>query len=127
RQHGLDTAGMGRQMEVRPGDDRIEDIDDLSGATPEPDQARQPPALAVDPQRDARRPPAGGDDEIGPGWDQNVGAALAQSDQTGPERPLPGLQPGVQARPQGIEPQLLDLIGPAQGLRQADRLRGMAG
>src|SRR5262249_20981382 len=105
----------------------IEDIDDLPGAATEADQARQPPALAVDPQRDARRPPAGGNDEIGPGWNENVGPALAQSDQAGPERPLPSLQPGVQARPQGIEPQLLDLIGPAQSLRETHRLGGVAG
>src|SRR5262249_58613528 len=37
-----------------------------------------------------------------------------------------GLQPRVDARPQGIEPQLLHLVRPPQCRGQTDRLRGMA-
>ena len=49
REDRLDAAGMRRQVEMRAGHDGIEDIDDLPGAPPEPDQSRQSLTLPADP------------------------------------------------------------------------------
>ena len=80
------------------------------------------PALLADPAGHRGRTPAGGDGHIGPRRRELVRAGAIDPEKGGAEARA---QHRAEAGERG-EGELLDLIGPAQGLGEADRLGGVA-
>lgn len=120
REVGDQLARMGQQPRVARSHGEVVGLAGRDADAPELDEPRAPPRLAADPAGGRRRATARGDHQIRPRGPEAGGGATRDAAQ-------PDSQPGVgQVREQaGL--QVEDLVGPAQLLRQAERLGRVAG